>query len=174
MRQVAGALAPLVRDNAGGLHGVLKACVQQGMPVADGLAVELVATLQSPDRQSLNYLLQLLDGVGKNGKKRFGGSLRNLFEKREAVDDSPNTQHVYARSCNYLRSALFKRATAYAATAPLAAEILFDIEEHRFMLGRPADETRHPNINSKLPWPQCLADAHEAATAPESTAAKLH
>jgi len=52
---------------------------------------------------------------------------------------------------------LFEMAMASGPAAAIAADVLFDIEDRRFFLGRPLDEPRHPNIESEHWWPQCLA-----------------
>jgi len=157
VRQVASALAPQVGGDPGLLHQVLGACAQQKSATAEGLAFELLSALPSPDPKALDYLLEFVDRAGRSGKGRLGGSFGGLFEEREPVEDSPNTQHLYPRACNHVRAGLFEMAIESGPAAAIATEILFDIEDRRFSLGRPLDEPRHPNIDSEHRWPQCLA-----------------
>jgi hypothetical protein len=159
VRQVASALAPLVRGDPSSLHKVLDACARQNTGTAEVLAFELLSALPSPDIKALDYLLEFVDRAGRSGRARVGSSFEGLFEASESIEDSPNSQHLYPRACNHIRTALFEMAMASGPASAIAAELLFDIEGRRFSLGRPLDEPRHPNIEAEYWWPQCLATA---------------
>lgn len=156
-RKVASVLAPLVQGRPDALHQILDSCTRQNTKTGEELAFEIVSAIREPGTKALDYLLEFVDRAGRAGKGPSSISFESIFEEREPVEGSPSTHQLYSRACNHIRTGLFEMAVAAGPSAALAAEILFGIEEHRFSLGRPHDEPRHPNVDSDHRWPQCLA-----------------
>lgn len=157
--QVATQLAQQLLGKPKQLHQVLEACSRQGAGVAGKLALSIVRHLPKPDERSLDCVLDYVE-LAAHGK--FGDNvflLTEIFELREPVEGSTNVQNVSSKACNYLRVQLFERVLARTPASHVAAELLLAVEQLRFRYGRPADEPRHPNLNSGRPWPQVLAEA---------------
>jgi hypothetical protein len=157
VRQVGSVLARWVKDDSGKLHQVLAACLKTELADGAELAFELVAAVPSPDDKALDFLLELVERAGQQGKGQLSHSFEQLFEERKPTDYSPDTFNVSSRACNHLRAGLFEMAMGGGPSALLAAGTLLSIEERRLSLGRPSDEPRHPNLNAEHQWPQCLA-----------------
>jgi len=158
-RQIASVLAPLVHGRPNVLHQVLASCTEQNTETGEELAIALVSAISEPDTKALDYLLAFIDRAGQSRRRFSVISLERLFEEREPVEGLQNTDYLYSRACNHVRTGLFEMAMAAAPSAALAAESLLAIEERRFSLGRPLDEPRHPKVDSEHCWPVCLAVA---------------
>ncbi len=84
-------------------------------------------------------------------------SIENVFLERRPYGTASNTYTLAPLGCNAVRKRLFEMALRDPDRKRSASALLGQIEVWRLEHGRPADEPRHPAVESGEPWPPLLA-----------------
>ncbi|HEX7954256.1 MAG TPA: hypothetical protein VF523_14400 [Burkholderiales bacterium] len=82
--------------------------------------------------------------------------LLDKFVREEHPDPSGGWYQIYPQAWNDFREWLFEMASASGPSQNRSRALLIRLEENRQETGRPADEPRHPKIDSGVPWPTGL------------------
>lgn len=152
MERIAGRLVQAMRDDAGKRAEVLSICTASMNPVAEALACAVLLESNASEHDIFEFGLGMLEtGSLCNGGSPTFEMVLNMFKRSEPHEDG-NSYSIYARSCNELRSELFRRTIADGPTASTARSILLDIEASRQGLGRPTDEPRNPDMGLERPF----------------------
>jgi hypothetical protein len=80
-------------------------------------------------------------------------SLENAFLEHRPYGTGSNTSILVPRGSNIIRKRLFEMSLGDPARKRSAFALLGQIEVWRLEHGRPADEPRHPVIESEISWP---------------------
>jgi hypothetical protein len=84
-------------------------------------------------------------------------SMENAFLERRPYGVSGNSYTVSPLGCNAVRRRLFEMVIGDPHRKQSAFALLGQIEVWRLEHGHPADEPRHPVIESEVPWPPLLS-----------------
>jgi hypothetical protein len=79
--------------------------------------------------------------------------LEEAFMQRRSEDESRQTYTLEPRASNAIRARLFEMSLKDDRRKAAAWSLLGKIEIWRIEYGRPANEPRHPEFDSGLPWP---------------------
>jgi hypothetical protein len=69
------------------------------------------------------------------------------------MNDRSNAFYIHPASAGPIRKLLFNMRSGTAQEAALAARCLVAIDELRDEYGIAANDTRHPDVMSEVPWP---------------------
>jgi hypothetical protein len=83
-------------------------------------------------------------------------SMEDVFLERRAYGTSGNAYTLSPLGCNAVRKRLFEMAIGDSSRKVSAFALIGQIEAWRLEHGRPADEPRHPVIDSDISWPPLL------------------
>lgn len=84
-------------------------------------------------------------------------SIENVFLERRPYGTSGNAYTLLPLGCNAVRKRLFEMAIGDPNRKRSAFGLLGQIEVWRLEHGRPADEPRHPAMESDIPWSPLLS-----------------
>jgi hypothetical protein len=84
-------------------------------------------------------------------------SMENAFLERRPYGSSGNAYTLSPLGCNTIRKRLFEMVIGDPSRKQSALALLGQIEVWRLEHGHPADEPRHPVIESEISWPPILA-----------------
>jgi hypothetical protein len=84
-------------------------------------------------------------------------SMENAFLERRPYGDSGNAYTLSPLGCNAVRKRLFEMVISDPHRKESAFALLGQIEVWRLEHGHPADEPRHPVIESEVSWPPLLS-----------------
>ncbi len=84
-------------------------------------------------------------------------SMENFFLQRRPYGASGNVYTLSPLGCNAVRKRLFEMVIGDPQRRESAFALLGQIELWRLEHGRPADEPRHPAVDSGEPWPPLLS-----------------
>jgi hypothetical protein len=84
-------------------------------------------------------------------------SIEDVFLERRPYGTSGNAYTLSPLGCNAVRKRLFEMAIGDPHRRRSAFALLGQIEVWRLEHGRPADEPRHPAVESDIPWPPLLS-----------------
>jgi hypothetical protein len=84
-------------------------------------------------------------------------SLEDVFLERRPYGTSGNAYTLSPLGCNAVRKRLFEMVIGDPRRRESAFALLGQIELWRLEHGRPADELRHPAVESDIPWPPLLS-----------------
>ena len=83
-------------------------------------------------------------------------SMENAFLERRPYGSSVNTYTLSPLGCNAIRKRLFEMVIGDPSRKRSAFALLGQIEVWRLEHGHPADEPRHPVVESEVSWPPLL------------------
>src|SRR5262249_39829661 len=98
-------------------------------------------------------------GTLHSSRRRLGHSLRTCAIDGECFSRAPSLRivrqcvHPPSARCNAIRKRLFEMVTGDPSRKQSAFALLGQIEVWRLEHGHPADEPRHPAIESEVSWP---------------------
>jgi hypothetical protein len=84
---------------------------------------------------------------------RMAGAVRAVALRREPVQDSSNSFYIHPASVAHIRKFLFDLLSGTPQQAALAKSCLIAIDLLRDEYGIAANDTRHPDVLSEIPWP---------------------
>jgi hypothetical protein len=101
--------------------------------------------------------LCVLRDDGSGVPYEFVQSMENAFLERRPYGPSGSAYTLSPVSCNGVRKRLFDMVIGDPHRKETAFALLGQIEEWRLEHGHPADEPRHPAIESEVSWPPLLS-----------------
>jgi hypothetical protein len=101
--------------------------------------------------------LCVLRDDGSGVPYEFLRSMENVFLERRPHGGSGNVYTFSPLGCNAVRKRLFEMVISDPDRRQSAFALLGQIEVWRLEHGRPADEPRHPMIESEILWPPLLS-----------------
>jgi hypothetical protein len=84
-------------------------------------------------------------------------SMENAFLERRPYGNSGSSYNLSPLACNVVRKRLFEMVIGDPHRKQSAFALLGQIEVWRLEYGHPADESRHPVIESDVSWPPLLS-----------------
>jgi hypothetical protein len=84
-------------------------------------------------------------------------SIEGVFLERRPYGTSGNAYTLWPLGCNAVRKRLFEMVISDPHRKESAFALIGQIEVWRLEHGRPADEPRHPVIESDISWPPLLS-----------------
>jgi hypothetical protein len=149
---VASHIADLALRDAAVRNRLYHLCSSELEEARRNLLARIVAKLRNEDAliAGLNLLRDNLDPPVPFDLAR---SLEEMFVQRRSEDESRNTYTLEPRASNAIRARLFEMSLKDDRRKTAAWSLLGQIEIWRIEYGRPANEPRHPEIDSGLPWP---------------------
>jgi hypothetical protein len=116
------------------------------------LLAKTLAARGTPD--AVFAMLNLLDDAARPRiPSAVDDALENAFVAREPHAEYPGAVVLRSSSSNRVRALLFAMVFNDDRRKHAAFSLLGQIEEWRLQYGRPIDEPRHPDLESRLPWP---------------------
>ena len=88
----------------------------------------------------------------------MAGVVRAVALRHEAVQEGSNAFHIHPASVGKIRKHLFGMLDGSAQEAAVAKSWLMAIDVLRDEYGIAGNDTRHPDVESKIPWPTEVAD----------------
>ena len=101
--------------------------------------------------------LCVLRDDGSGVPYEFVRSMENVFLEHRPHGSSGNAYTLSPLGCNAVRRRLFEMVISDPDRRESAFALLGQIEVWRLEHGRPADEPRHPMIESDISWPPLLS-----------------
>jgi NACHT C-terminal Alpha/Beta 2 len=90
---------------------------------------------------------------GQTYDDRMAGAVRAVALRHEPVEDGSAAYYVHPASVAHIRKMLFRLLDGPSPEAALAGSCLAAIDSLRDEYGIAANDTRHPDVMSEVPWP---------------------
>ena len=121
----------------------------------EGLVATVLGELDDPTARSL-ICRYLDDQVYPQGGRTAAYVLMNQFIRETESEHGSGWREIHPQANAPLRRHLYMLASHPNPSRNRARKLLLDLEENRVERGRPANETRHPAIETGSNWPICL------------------
>jgi hypothetical protein len=138
------------------LKGKLVELANGGLPAAKRMLLAKVFSQFAGEDDRVEGLCILRDD-GSGVPYELVRSMEEAFLEHRPYGPGSNTFTLVPRGSNALRKRLFEMAQTDPLRKRSAFALLGQIEVWRLEHGHPADEPRHPAIESDVPWPPLLA-----------------
>ena len=90
-------------------------------------------------------------------------ALEHIAIDRQPNEENPSWTTLIPRAVNSFRATLLDIVLASGPLSALAREMLQRLDLIRLDYGRPEDESRHPNMERNVPWPEEAREAWKAS-----------
>lgn len=122
---------------------------------AEALVCSLFGSLDNPEAIQLVYRYLNEEAYPKGGHHTADVLLRR-FSFKKPGEQGADWYDILPKADNELRRNLFRFTIDNGTFHRRARSILLTLEDNRLEGDRPADEPRHPAIETGSPWPSCL------------------
>lgn len=154
-REIAPRLANVISRVPVLIEPLLNALQTRTDPADEPSVCAILSNLADPRGRLL--LRRFLDETATaRGGETASRLLLDRFVSQEHADPAGGWYHIYPQAWNEFREWLFDMASNAGPSQNRSRALLLRLEENRRETGRPADEPRHPRIESKLSWPTGL------------------
>lgn len=121
----------------------------------EALVSSVLGALSTPE--AVRLLCQYLNEEAyPRGGHHAADVLLRRFSLEKPSEQGAGSYEVLPKADNALRRHLFELAAVSGAFRSRARSLLLELEERRLEWDRPADEPRHPAVETGSPWPTCL------------------
>ncbi len=154
-RSVAPKLAQAAVNNVESMRRLLADCERLSAAEYEAIICAILGNINDSKAHSIIYRY-LDEQAYPQGGQSAERALMNRFRSEIPIEPDSNCYEVHPQADQLLRNHLFKLASQYGASQKRARTLLLRLEQHRIESGRPANESRHPNLESGKSWPACL------------------
>lgn len=109
---------------------------------------------ESGDDNDLMAMVKKYAATGKSYDGTMDSAVRSVALRHEPVQDGSSAFYVHPASVSQMRKSLFGLLNGIPREAALASSCLTAIDMLRDEYGIAANDTRHPNVLSEIPWPR--------------------
>jgi hypothetical protein len=154
-RSVAPCISRAARTNPEFKQKVIKAMEIKTDVGDEALVSSVLGALDTPKAVQL-VCRYLNEEAYPRGGRHATDVLIKRFSLEKPNEEGAGWYEVLPKADNALRRHLFELAVVSGASRSRARSLLLELEERRLERNRPANEPRHPAIETGSPWPTCL------------------
>jgi hypothetical protein len=119
----------------------------------DALAMLEYFFCECGDEEDLIAMVEKYTTSDRKYDGRMAGVVRSITQRRQQVEDSPNAFYIHLNSVARVRKFLFGLLFGNPREGAMAKSCLIVIDQLRDEYGIAANDTRHPDVLSEIPWP---------------------